>query len=113
MYQSVFIHWEVEEEGGVVTYTSIIEVAKFIHGLYLAVFTLVIEPSRTDGDIAFGWCPLVTVFPTVLQLLVVRVTWINGVGRYHRPTGLACKSAFVAHPSATWSSVAEDGCLRL
>ncbi len=43
------------------TYTSIVEVAKFIDGLYLAVFTLVAEPSWTDGDIALAgvhWLPL-------------------------------------------------------
>ena len=39
-----------------------------------------VEPTRTDRNIALSWCPLVAVFPSNLQLFVVFEAWIDGVG---------------------------------
>ena len=92
---------------------EVFQIAQVFNGFYLTVFFLMVEPSRTDRNIALCWCPLVAVFPSKLQLFVVFEAWIDGVGWYCRPAGFACKSIFISYPSASRSAITEKNGIGL
>ena len=72
-----------------------------------------IEPARTDGDIALCSHPDVAIGEAAAQLLAVRHAWIDLVLLEERPVGDARFASLVAHPTTTGTSVAEDDGLRL
>ena len=77
MDEAVTVNGEVEQESGVVSHAAIVEVDQLVRRLHLSVFLGMIEPSRTDGYVAFCRCPLIAVGMSVLQFGVLRVAGIN------------------------------------
>ena len=113
MYQSIPVYREIQQQRCIMSHTAIIEINQLFGSLYKAVLFGMIEPTRTDGDIAFGCHPLVAICMTILKLVTLVVTGIYFTLTEERPVGGTGKTLFVAHPPATGTAVGEDDCLRL
>ena len=107
VYQSVAVYGEIEQQRGVVSHTTIVEVSQLLRTLHLVILLRVIEPSRTYGHVTLGCRPLVAIGIAKLQFGIVGIARIDRVLWNERPVGFASKALLVAHPSASRSTVAE------
>ena len=113
MHKSVAVNGKVEQQGGVVTHGTVVEVGELLHGLHMSVLFRMVEPTRANADVTFGRHPLVAIGMTVLQDVVLAVSGIDLSGTEERPIGGTGKAAFVAHPTATGTAIGEDDSLWL
>ena len=94
-------------------HTLVVQFHQLFRRFHAVVLRIMVEPSRTDGDIAFGTHPLVAIGVTVLQGLEVGIARIYLLTADEGPVGSTGNAPFVAHPTAARSSVGEDDGLWL
>ena len=93
---SVQSHREVEQEVGIVSHTPVVQVHQLSQGLQLMVFAFVVEPARTDRDVAFAAEPVLLVLIAVCAVLVIAD---GGFGVVDAPLGCASPAVFIAYPA--------------
>ena len=113
MYQAITVYREVQQQGCIVAYTTIVKVCQLVNSLHATVFFRMIEPSRTDRHVTLSSYPLVTISMTVLQLTIFSITWEHFASTEERPVCSTSKTVFVTYPTATRTTVREDNSLRL
>ncbi len=111
--ETVAVHGEVEQEGGVVAHAAVVEVHELLRRLHLVVLLGVIEPSWAYRHVALRRRPLVAVGMAILQFGILGIARVDLSLAQERPVGLAGETLLVAHPSASGTAVAEDHGLRL
>ena len=113
MDEAVAVHGEVQEQCGVAPHALVVQIHEVVGRAHLLVFLLVVEPSRADGNIAFGGHPCVAVGVPRGEFLVLLIAGIDLLLAEEGPVGWRGVALFVSHPPAAGTSVAEDDDLGL
>ncbi len=100
---------EVQQKVGIMSHTAIIQIDQIRNSTNLMIFTMMIEPSRTDRYVAFSRQPLVPVFHPPLVLCIMRLL----VQRIGRPVCFTGPTGFVADPADIGNRSAEDHRFRM
>ena len=109
MNLAVQCYREVQQEVGIMPHTAIIQIDQIRNSTNLMIFTMMIEPPRTDRYVAFSRQPLVSVFHSPLVLCIMCLL----VQRIGRPVCFAGPTGLVADPADIGNRSAEDHRFRM